>query len=90
MSPQLFFQVVVPLIGVENTALLAISTPQDEFNYYTTLMELKNHLGAPLFDSLKLGMQCMDCAKSGAACGHKLSMNPHWKPPDRTMKCDAM
>jgi hypothetical protein len=27
--PELFYQVIVPLLGVKDTALLAISTPQD-------------------------------------------------------------
>ena len=35
MNPDVFRQVVVPLMGVGGTAILAISTPDDEFNYYS-------------------------------------------------------
>jgi hypothetical protein len=78
MSPDLFFQVVVPLLGVKNTALLAISTPQDEFNYYTELMNMKDQFGEGLFFTIKLGLICAKCAKTGEACNHRLNMNPHF------------
>lgn len=79
MNPELFFQVVVPLLGVKNTAVLAISTPQDEFNYYTELMALKDEKGASLFYSIVLGLVCDACKKTGEACNHLLAMSPDWK-----------
>ena len=90
MNPELFYQVVVPLLGVKNTALLAISTPQDEFNYYTELMALENAHGEPLFLCIKIGLMCKRCQEEGLVCNHRLSMSPHWKPPERTAKVDAV
>jgi hypothetical protein len=132
MSPELFFQVVCPLLGVANTALLAISTPMDgtsqphreththtatgwvsgvcdcigqslnapldclsllfslEFNYYTELMNLKDQWGQLLFSCIQLGLTCKACADADLICNHRLTMNPHWKPPERTAKVDAI
>jgi hypothetical protein len=76
MAPDVFYQVVVPLLGVKNTALLAISTPEGPFNYYTLLMEQKDQYGQDLFFIIRLGLICKACERSGAACTHRLHMNP--------------
>ena len=90
MSPDMFFQVVVPLIGVKNTALLAITTPQSGHSYFKDLMNLKGADGEALFLCIRIGMVCASCTKHKRACNHKLTMNPHWKPPERTAKVDAI
>lgn len=69
--------VLTALIGVKNTALLAITTPQSEFNYFSELMALKDQHGRPLFRCIQLGLVCQSCQKTGAACNHRLSMNPY-------------
>lgn len=77
---------------------MAITTPQDEFNYFSELMALKSKIAdaglgteeESLFDVTQLGMCCEACKKAKLACNHKLSMNPHWKPPERVAKVDAM
>lgn len=76
MSPDMFFQVVVPLIGVKNTALLGITTPQKGFNYFNDLMGLLGADGLSLFLCFKIGMVCESCLKHNRACKHRLSMNP--------------
>jgi hypothetical protein len=80
--------VVVPLLGVKDTALLGISTPSDEFNYYA---ELKDAHGERLFHDISLGMVCAACKASGAACNHlNAAMAPAWKPAGSAAKVDAM
>jgi hypothetical protein len=81
MSPDMFFQVIVPLIGVKNTALLGITTPQSGFNYFNDLMNLKGADGESLFLCYKVGMVCEACTKHKRACNHKLSMNPYVAQP---------
>lgn len=46
LSTDVFYEVVVPLLGVNNTAVLGISTPLGEDNYYRSIFFelLKNHL----------------------------------------------
>jgi hypothetical protein len=77
MDKQVFFQVVVPLLGVKHTAVLAISTPDDEFNYYTQLLELG------LFKVIKIGLTCESCEAMGLVCTHKIKRLPHWKTMTR-------
>lgn len=55
MDKQVFFQVCVPLLGVNHTALLAISTPDDEFNFYSELFDLKRPDGKSMFKMIKIG-----------------------------------
>lgn len=73
MDKQVFFTVVVPLLGVKHTAVLAISTPDDEFNYYTQLLELG------LFRCIKIGLTCDACEALGLPCTHRIKRLPHWK-----------
>lgn len=73
MNPDVFFQVVVPLLTVRHTAVLAISTPDDEFNYYTELLE------CGLFHTIKVGLICDPCMAKGIPCNHMKKKLPSWK-----------
>ena len=44
--------IVVPLLGVQNTSVLAISTPLDSDNYYSKITQLKDENKRPLFKSI--------------------------------------
>lgn len=48
MALDVFFEVVVPLLEMETTALIAISTPLDGLNFYSEMFELKGGDGKPL------------------------------------------
>ena len=41
MDTKVFYEVIVPLLEVENTALICISTPQDSMNFYSEMFTLK-------------------------------------------------
>jgi len=73
----IFKNAVVPLIGVANTAVLGISTPQDELNYYNQLME------TGLFYCIKIGLSCDECLSKGIKCPHRRERLPFWKPEDK-------
>lgn len=90
MPPATFFQVVVPLIGVKNTTLIAISTPENDKNYYSRLMELKDQYGQYLFFNIQLGTVCDECLKMGRACNHLLMMRPSWQTAESKAKMDAI
>lgn len=64
-------------MGVANTAVLGISTPQDELNYYNQLME------TGLFKCIKIGLSCDDCLSKGVKCPHRRERLPFWKPEDK-------
>lgn len=84
LDPQLFHQVIVPLLTVDHTALLAISSPGDEFNYYSILQDLKNQYGLPLFKNIKIGLACDSCvANNVEVCPHVMKKLPAWKSEGR-------
>ncbi len=63
LSTDVFYEVVVPLLGVNNTAVLGISTPLGEDNYYSALTGLKDENELPLFRSLSVELVCPVCRK---------------------------
>ena len=80
IEPALFNEVIVPLLGVEGTAVLAITTPeQDLDNYFTILMDLKDpETDEDLFKTIRLGLACEACvaAGKGAECTHMAHLAP--------------
>ena len=81
MALDVFFEVIVPLLEMETTALIAISTPLDGMNIYSEMFELKGGDGKPLFNTLRMGLSCDKCQKQGKAadCTHMASVTPPWK-----------
>jgi len=81
MALDVFFEVIVPLLEMDTTALIAISTPLDGMNFYSEMFELKGGDGKPLFNQLRIGMSCKKCQDAGKAadCTHMASVVPPWK-----------
>lgn len=50
MDLGVFYEVIVPLMEVEGTATICISTPLDGFNFYSELTELKDDKGRHIFN----------------------------------------
>ena len=76
-------QVVVPLFGVRDTVVLAISTPLDGDNYYSQMLEATRPDGSRLFNVLEVKLLCDECQAAGAlSCPHKTEMPP-WKTGER-------
>jgi hypothetical protein len=90
MSSEMFAKIVVPLFGVAKTAVLAISTPDDEFNYYTNLMDIKLDGGKSLFKVIRIGGACDSCSSAGIKCTHSMLRLPIWKPLARQEKIDLI
>ena len=81
MALDVFFEVIVPLLEMETTALIAISTPLDGMNFYSEMFELKGGDGQPLFNQLRIGLSCAKCQAAGKAadCTHMKDVIPPWK-----------
>ena len=58
---QVFYEIVVPLLEMDTTALIAISTPQDKQNFYSEMFELKDARGEPFFRTIKVSLICEKC-----------------------------
>lgn len=81
MSMDVFFEVIVPLLELETTALIAISTPLDSLNFYSEMFTLKDAQNKPLFNTLRVGLSCAKCQKEGKPdeCTHMADITPPWK-----------
>lgn len=89
MDEGVFKEVIIPLLGVAKTATLAISTPDDEMNHYTQLMDL--HVdGKRVFKILKVGLSCGRCLRRAVKCIHRKGKLPVWKDEDRQKLLEAM
>jgi len=74
-------EVIVPLLEIETTALICISTPQDSTNFYSMMFEMVDAGGEKLFNQIQLQMVCEDC-KAGPNphdCTHMKHLLPKWK-----------
>lgn len=50
MDLGVFYEVILPLMEVEGTALICISTPQGSFNFYSELTEIRDDKGKLVFN----------------------------------------
>jgi hypothetical protein len=84
-DPEVWQEVVVPILGVNNTSILAISTPLGEDNWYTSLLTRKNETGDALFNVKQFTLVCDDCKKAGVSenCQHRMDLLPPWKSQTR-------
>lgn len=79
---EMFWEVVVPLIGMETSVLFLCSTPVDTYNFFTRLMNLTDpDTGKPLFLIADMQLSCSSCTKRGrpTLCTHRLKYLPPWK-----------
>ena len=81
MNEEIFELVCVPLLGVDGTRMLAISTPDGSGNYYSLLFNKKKEDGSRLCKTITIGLSCDECQKNGrsADCTHLLYLLPSWK-----------
>jgi hypothetical protein len=85
MNPRFFSAVVVPLFSVKNTAVIGISTPQGEGNYYSKLLDKKGPDGRTIFRVVHILLVCDRCRAAGVPerCSCLQYMRPSWLPADR-------
>ena len=84
LDEQVFTEVIAPLLGVEGTSLLAISTPMSEDNQYSRMIEMEDDEGNKLFKSLQITLMCDQCVKEKkTSCIHKQHELPPWKSAKR-------
>lgn len=81
MDLSVFYEVIVPLLEVDSTALICISTPVDDLNFYSTMFEMKDATGENMFNTIKVALICDKCQKSKnpEKCTHNFDVIPEWK-----------
>ena len=56
INARLFYETIVPLLEMRVTSLIAISTPLDEFNFFSKILNLHDDDGHPFFDTIHIGL----------------------------------
>ena len=84
LDEAVFTEVCLPLLGVSNTSLLAISTPLEENNFFSQLLLAKKPNGAPLFKNITIELVCAACREAKSLdCPHMAAKLPSWKSAAR-------
>jgi hypothetical protein len=80
VDPKLFYKTIVPILSMKNTALLCLSSPADDSNYYSSLMGLKKANGDDFFNVVNCFQICEPCRKlpreKQIYCTHVKSTTP--------------
>lgn len=63
----LFFETIVPLLGMQTAALICISTPLTEMNWFSALLNAKDEDGSLFFNIVRIGLVCKKCMKLSQA-----------------------
>ena len=58
MSVSMFHEVILPLLEMETTSLICISTPQDSTNFYSVMFKMKDPSGETMFNTVEISMVC--------------------------------
>jgi hypothetical protein len=84
LDQAVFTEVVLPLLGVRDTVLLAISTPLESSNFYSQLLAAKKPNGSTLFKVIQIQLICAECLAKGITdnCPHGAPL-PQWKSSAR-------
>ena len=86
-------EVVIPLIEVKNTALIAISTPLDSSNFYSTLISMKDESGNKVFEVYEGRAACAKCVETledPSKCPHVQLERPAWKSKEKQKVVKAL
>ena len=57
-DPAVWQEVVIPLLGVNGTSIVAISTPLGEDNWYLELIQSRMDDGSQLFNVIQYSLVC--------------------------------
>jgi hypothetical protein len=81
MSEPVWHDNVLPLFGIAQAALIMISTPGTENNFYNRLLDMKLPDGTNFAHVVKVELSCRRCKELGATefCRHMMHLVPKWK-----------
>lgn len=87
-----FYEVVVPLLELDNTAMIGISTIKGEDNFLTKFLKMKDDSGKPFFKSYMFYLACETCRNAGLAssCTHLMNELPAWQSQRKHKRIRAM
>ena len=81
IDENILHEVVAPMLKVQNTVLICLSTNLGKDNWYSKLFQNSDPKTAPLISKLEVSLLCDDCRKFGrkpSDCNHKDHLHPPW------------
>lgn len=76
----MFRETIAPLLLVENTALIGITTPMEDTCDYSQMMSMTHQDGSPMFNTISITLMCDACRKARLLeCPHLAHEIPAWK-----------
>ena len=83
---------VIPLISMQQSCLLCISTVLESDNHYSEMMNLHDKYGKKVFNTITITLVCDECMKTDnpTACTHKLSEAPKWISSEKVETIKAL
>lgn len=83
VPPECFFEVVVPLMMIKNTAMIGITTISGNTDNY-----VNDFIRRGVFEYVEITLVCDSCKKAGEVrdCPHKRSERPYWQDEDNVEK----
>ena len=81
IDPAVLYEVICPLMQVDITSLVGISTITDENNFMTKYLKQKDSHGEPLFATKHFYLACEECRAKEIAhlCNHMKHLRPNWQ-----------
>jgi hypothetical protein len=73
--------------------MIAISTPLDSGNFYSSLIDMKDEMGKPVFEVLEASAVCKTCRDTlddPSQCPHVQLERPAWKSKDKQKVVKAL
>lgn len=92
IKSDVFYEVIVPLMGLKHTSVLAISTPGTSDNWYSGLLERRNSRNELIFSCYTARATCIRCRLAGLdhTCDHVPAEIAPWKSKGKREVTDAL
>lgn len=85
MDLGVFYEVVVPILEMEDACIIFITTPLGSFNFHSAFGQLRDAKGRKVINCIKVGLICKRCRESDhpEQCPHMKGRRPKWKSEDK-------
>jgi len=86
MDLSVFYEVVVPLWEMGNAVMIMISTPVDNFNFFSMLLDMRDpETQQRVFLVYEVDLICKRCKlkEKPEECRHNLRFLPEWKSANK-------
>jgi len=87
IDPALFFKTIVPILQMTRTSLIMLSSPTQDGDYFSQLLQLKRPGGEPFFnviDCFQICTRCMKLERTKAMLCKHVKSTAHWLSTAKT------